>query len=52
MTRKQKIEAKTIRNTHGKVITKALLKTLAYMLAYFEAKAPVDSVRVGKLGTG
>ena len=32
MTRKQKIEAKTIGNTHGKVKTKALLQTLAYML--------------------
>ena len=33
MTRNQKIKAKTIGNTQGKVKTKALLQTLAYMLA-------------------
>ena len=38
--------------TQGKVKTKALLQTLTYILAYVEAKALVDSVRVGKLGTG
>ena len=38
--------------TQGKVKTKALLQTLTYILAYVEAKALVDGVRVGKLGTG
>ena len=33
MTRKQKIEAKTIGDTQGKVKTKALLQRLAYKLA-------------------
>ena len=33
MTRWPKIEAKTIADTPGKVKTKALLQTLAYMLA-------------------
>ena len=33
MTRYQKIQAKTIGNTQGRVKTKALLQTLAYMLA-------------------
>ena len=52
MTRWQKIQAKTIGDTQGKVKTKALLQALTYILAYVEAKALVDSVRVGKLGTG
>ena len=33
MTRKQKIKAKTIGDTQGKVKEKPLLQTLAYMLA-------------------
>ena len=33
MIRYQKIQGKTIGNTQGKVKTKALLQTLAYMLA-------------------
>ena len=33
MTRNQKIKAKTIGDTQGKVKTKALLQTLAYLLA-------------------
>ena len=33
MTRWQKIDAKTIGDTQGKVKTMALLQTLAYMLA-------------------
>ena len=52
MTRYQKIEAKTIGNTQGKVKKKTMLQTLAYMLTSLEAKALVDILRVGKLGTG
>ena len=53
MTRLQKISANTVADTPGKVKTKALLQTLAYMLAktIVEAKALVDTCRLKKLGT-
>ena len=38
------MEAKAIGDTHGEVKTKALLDTLAYMLAYVKAEALVDTV--------
>ena len=38
------MEAKAIGDTHGEVKTKALLDTLAYMLAEVKCKALADTV--------
>ena len=42
MTRKQKMEAKTIGDTRGEVETEALLDTLAYILSLVKVEALVD----------
>ena len=49
MTRYQKIDAKTIGDTQGKVKTKALLQTLAYMLAWVDAKHTVNELQSATL---
>ena len=46
MTRYQTMEAKTIGEPQGEVETKALLHTLAYILAKFEAESLVGPVVV------
>ena len=40
------MEAQTIGDTHDEMETKALLDTLAYILAYVELEAIVDAVVV------
>ena len=46
MTRKQKMEAKTISDTRGEVETEALLDTLTYILPYVKVEALVEVVVV------
>lgn len=46
MTRKQKMEAKTISDTRGEVETEALLDTLTYILPQVKVEALVEVVVV------